>query len=310
MFESQNIEYKESWRDVYLQWVAGFANAQGGTIFIGKNDKGETVGVKDPNRLMDDLPNKFRDVLGVMPEVNLHDENGLSFIEIVTPPYAVAISYHGKYYYRSGSTKQELKGYALNEFLLKKSGKTWDVIGEPRATLKDIDKKTIERFLRDSKKVGRLPDNIGNLTIEELLEKLRLSENRKLTRAAVVLFGKDPARFYPNQKVRIGRFGVDDTDLKFQDEIEGNLLHLLYETTDILNRKYFKNPIHFEGLLRIEKGEYPAAAVREMLLNALVHRDYMSTWVQIRMYDDKLSIWNAGMLPEGLSLESLKRQHP
>lgn len=61
---------------------------------------------------------------------------------------------------------------------------------------------------------------------------------------------------------------------------------------------------------RIEKGEYPVAAVREMLLNALVYRDYMGSSVQIRMYDNKFSIWNKGMLPEGLSLEALKRQHP
>ena len=58
--ETQNIEYKESWRDEYIKWICGFANAQGGTLYIGKNDKGEVVGVTDANRLMEDIPNKVK----------------------------------------------------------------------------------------------------------------------------------------------------------------------------------------------------------------------------------------------------------
>ncbi len=258
---------------------------------------------------MDDLPNKIRDVLGIMAEINLHEENGLYYLEIITPPYAVPISLRGNYYYRSGSTKQELKGNALNEFLLRKSGKTWDEVIEQRATLTDIDETSIEQFQRDARKSGRLPDD-GNASLVEFLEKLRLTENGQIKRAAIVLFGKDPARFFANQVVKIGRFGNSDDDLRFQEIVEGNLFYLLRETAEQLNRKFFVKPIDFEGLQRIEKGEYPVAAVREMLLNALVHRDYMGSSVQIRMYDDKFSIWNEGTLPEGLSLEALKRQHP
>jgi ATP-dependent DNA helicase RecG len=308
MPEQQNIEYKESWHDEYLKWVCGFANAHGGTIYIGKDDRGATVGVADYKKLMDDLPNKIRDVLGIMAEVNLHEDGGLYFIEIVTPPYSVPISLRGNYYYRSGSTKQELKGNALMEFLLRKSGKTWDDVIEPRATLADIEEKTVERFKSDARKSGRLPDD-GDLPLGEFLDKLRLTENGQLKRAAVVLFGKDPGRFYPNQTVKIGRFGASDDDLRFQEVVEGNLLHLLRETAEQLNRKFFIKLVNFEGLQRIEKGEYPVAAVREILLNALVHRDYMGSNVQVRIYDDKFWVWNEGTLPEGLSLESLRRAH-
>lgn len=77
------------------------------------------------------------------------------------------------------------------------------------------------------------------------------------------LFGKEPSRFYPNQLVKIGKFGKSDDDLKFQEIVEGNLLYLLRETSEQLNRKFFVKPIDFEGLQRIEKGEYPVAAVRD-----------------------------------------------
>ena len=68
MSENQNIEYKQSWRDEYLRWICGFANAQGGVLEIGKNDRGEVVGVADAAKLMQDLPNKMRDVLGIVAE--------------------------------------------------------------------------------------------------------------------------------------------------------------------------------------------------------------------------------------------------
>ncbi len=197
------------------------------------------------------------------------------------------------------------------EFLLRKSGKTWDDVVEPRATLSDIDGKTVAQYKSDASRDGRLPDDrLGDLPLDEFLDKLHLLENGQLKRAGIVLFGKDQARFYPNQIVKIGRFGLEGDDLKFQEVVEGNLLHLLRKTVAELNRKFFVKPISFEGLQRIEKDEYPLAAVREILLNALVHRDYMSSFIQVRIYDDKFWVWNAGTLPENLSPELLKQSHP
>ncbi len=123
------------------------------------------------------------------------------------------------------------------------------------------------------------------------------------------MFGKDPNRFYPNISVKIGRFVKDDADLRFQDVIEGNMVYLLEEVIKRLGYKYLVQQIEFRGILRIEKGEYPLAAIREMLLNSLVHRVYMGSHVHIRVYDDKISIWNEGVLPFGLNIEALKENH-
>ena len=90
--ESQNTEYKESWRDEYLKWICGFANAQGGRLFIGVNDDHLVVGVDDAQKLMEDIPNKVRDVLGVIVDVNLQKENEKEYIEIVVPPYSNPIN--------------------------------------------------------------------------------------------------------------------------------------------------------------------------------------------------------------------------
>ncbi|MGB8320768.1 MAG: ATP-binding protein, partial [Ignavibacteriaceae bacterium] len=225
------------------------------------------------------------------------------------PVYTVAISLRGRYYIRSGSITRELTGNALNDFLIKKSGKTWDDLIEERASNNDIDNKSISRFIKISESTNRLPVVTG-LTNFEVLEKLRLTEGKKLKKAAIILFGKDPGKFYPNTFVKIGRFGKTDFDLLYEEVEEGNLFTILQNVLQQLNRKFFKNPIDFEGMQRIEKGEYPVAAVREMLLNALVHRSYSGAAIQIRVYEDKINIWNEGTLPSELTLDLLKKQHP
>jgi ATP-dependent DNA helicase RecG len=80
--ESQQLEWKEVWRDEFLRGICGFANASGGILQIGKNYKGEIVGLPNAAKLLEDLPNKIRDVLGILVEVNLQQESGAEFLEI------------------------------------------------------------------------------------------------------------------------------------------------------------------------------------------------------------------------------------
>ena len=308
MSEKQNIEYKQSWHDDYMKWVCGFANAIGGMIYIGIDDKGNVVHLTDYAKLMEDIPNKIRNAMGIICDVQLEDKQGKKYISIKVNPYSVAVSLRGRYYYRTGSIKMELTGVELNEFLLKKAGKTWDDVVEEGAAMKDIDEPSITKFIEDSKEKGRMPETKG-LSAFQILEKLQLTEGRKLKRAAIVLFGKDPNRFYPNVQVKIGRFGKDSTDLKFHEIIEGNLVHMLDEVQTQLDHKFLIRPVEFIGMQRIEKREYPLDALREMLLNALVHRTYMGAHIQMRVYNDRLSIWNEGLLPFDLSIEKLKQEH-
>ena len=308
MSESQNIEYKQNWHEDYLDWICGFANAQGGKIYIGKDDAGNAVGIENYKDLMEKIPNKIKNLMGITAEINLLQENDKHFIEIIVQSYSVPISLRGRYYYRSGSVKQELTGAALNEFLLKRAGYTWDDVIETRATFDDIDEGTIKKYLRKAEEAGRLPDADGFST-SELLEKLRLSENGQLKRAAIVLFGKDPGRFYPNTFVKIGKFEDDDFTIRFQETEEGNLIQVLDKVLRTLDYKFLIRNISFAGMNRIETLEYPVAALREMLLNALIHRNYMGAPTQLRVYDNKLTLWNHGMLPEGITLDKLTKNH-
>ncbi len=310
MVEQHNIEYKQSWRDEFLKWICGFANAQGGKIFIGIDDKGNITGVQDYKKLMDDIPNKAVNHLGLVVDVNLHQQLGKHYIEIVVPESTVPISYHGTYHYRSGSTKQELKGAALHNWLLKKSGKNWEDIPIPGATVNDLDTETIQNFLKKAISKERIPATAADESIQLLLERLNLlSKDGELTNAAILLFGKRPYAISPTTSFKIGRFGKQLSDLHFQDIIETNLLTMVEKVMEKLKDRYLIRPISYKGLERMEPLEYPESALREATLNAIIHKDYSSTWIFLRIYDDRLEIWNPGELPEELTVDKLKENH-
>ena len=120
MLENQNIEWKESWRSEYLKWICGFANAQGGELVISKSDRGEIVGIDNARKLLEDIPNQVRDLMGILVDVDFHQRGGLDYLVVNVEPYPYPVSLKGAYHYRSGSTKQVLKGAALDRFLLRK----------------------------------------------------------------------------------------------------------------------------------------------------------------------------------------------
>jgi ATP-dependent DNA helicase RecG len=310
MSESQNVEYKISWRDEYLKWICGFANANGGKIFIGIDDKGNIIGVNDYKKLMDDIPNKSVNHLGLVVNVNLHKDADMHYIEIDVPVSSMPISYHGAYHYRSGSTKQELKGRALHEFLLKKIGKTWDDIVFKDSSVAEIEETAVASFIRAAIKSGRIYPDVNKDGTADILENLELvTPEGKLKAAAILLFGKKPMKYFISSYFKIGKFGVSDSDLKFQDTIEGNIFEMVDRVMRLLKERYLVSTISYEGIQRIEKLEYPEAALREAILNAIVHKDYTDSTIQLSVYDDKLILWNPGKLPDDLPIEKLKLKH-
>ncbi len=308
--ESQNIEYKQSWRDEYLKWICGFANAQGGTIYIGIDDDGKVCGIENAKRLMEDIPNKIVTTMGIVVDVNLYEQEELEYIEAVIEPSNIPINYKGKYYYRSGSTMQELRGPALQQFVLKKMGRSWDDIANEYATIDDLDRGAIDYFLRRGIKAGRISEEEADASTLSVLENLHLlSDDGKLKNAALLLFAKNPQRYFTCVEFRIGRFRKDEADLVTQDVIEGNIIQMADRVMELLQGKYLVSPVRFEGMQRYETLEIPKEALREILYNAIAHKDYAGPDIQMHVYDDHIEVWNEGVLPEGYTEEILMGRH-
>ncbi len=309
MQEQQNVEWKEVWRDEYLKWICGFANAQGGKIYIGKNDTGEVVGIPNSKKLLEDIPNKVRDVLGILVDVNLNETPQGAYLEIIIEAQPFPVNYKGQYHYRSGSTKQELKGSALDKFLLEKKGKKWDGVPVPKVSTTDLKNETFDFFRKKAIVSNRIDESVLQETNLQILENLRLIDKSYLKRASLLLFHHDPEKYFIGAFVKIGYFQTD-TELVFQDEVKGNLFEQVEKSIEILFTKYIKAIISYEGINRVETYEYPKDAVREAILNALTHKDYsMGVPIQISVYEDKLMIWNYGQLPEDWTIENLRQKH-
>ena len=309
MSENQNIEWKESWRDEYLKWICGFANAQGGKIYIGMDDNGVVIGVSDSKRLLEDIPNKVRDILGIIVDVNLLTENEKDYIEIRINPSSYPVNYKGEYHYRSGSTKQLLRGAVLTEFLLSKTGYKWDSVPVDDVTVEDLDKESFDIFRREALRSGRMTEADLNMSNEQLLNSLGLLERGKLKRAAILLFHRNPEKWVTGAYIKIGYFG-EGSDLRYQDEIHGSLFIQADRIIELIYLKYMKAVISYDNMIRIEKYPLPKEGVREAVYNAIIHSNYAALVpIQIRIHEDAVYISNDCVFPVGWTVETLMERH-
>lgn len=179
----------------------------------------------------------------------------------------------------------------------------------PNVTIEDLKTETFDFFRKKGIKSNRLNDDVLTDSYELLLANLKLTDGKYLKRAALLLFHPDPEKFVTNAYIKIGYF-ESDSDLRYQDEIHGNLFEQVEKTMDLLFTKYIKAMISYDGIYRVETFEYPKEAIREALHNAVAHKDYTgATPIQISVYNDKIMIWNYGRLPENWTIDTLQKKH-
>ena len=239
MVENQDVEFKTIWKDEYLKWICGMANANGGTIYIGKDDKGKVVGVNNAIKLVKEIPNKIKDTMGIIPEVKIEEENDLLYLVIKVDEYPMPISYQGKFYLRSGSNNHEVTGSELDKFMLDRVGKRWEDLPVKNATFDDLSEEAFKVFKEKSVKSGRLKPEDVEIDNETLLKNLGLYDGKYLNKAGILLFGDN------------------DADLRYQDEIQGPLILQVDKAIDLIYLKYLKALIHYEGVQRIDEYMFP-----------------------------------------------------
>ena len=175
MIENQDVEFKKIWKDEWLEWICGFANTTGGFLYIGVDDNGKVVGLGNAAQsLLDKLPGKIKDSLGILTEVKLEKENDLEYIAIKIDKYPIPISYHGKFYLRSGRSNHEATSSEYDRLLLERFGKTWDAMQVPNVTVEDLDSNAIERFKKLAVENKRLSPDEVKIDNKGLLENLKL----------------------------------------------------------------------------------------------------------------------------------------
>lgn len=257
---------------------------------------------------MEDIPNKIQSKLGIVADVNLLTKDGLEYIEIVVNPWAFPVNCDGEYHYRSGSTKQQLRGNALTNFLMARTGMKWDAVTVPNISVTDLDKESFDIFRREALRSGRMTKEDLDITNEELLEKLDLMVDGRLKRAGALCFYRTPEKVIGGCYVKIGKF--EGSELLYQDEVHGSLMIMADRVIDLIYLKYLKATISYYKETRVETYPFARDAVREAVFNALIHCNWADNIpIQIRIEDAAMVVSNSSMLPFGWTVETLLGSH-
>lgn len=307
--ENTTVELKEKINESTFNTISAFANKDGGIIYIGISDKKEIKGFEYNNSMLGDLTNRIVNLLGIHPQIDCIKVDEKDVLQIKIKKSTLPVSYKGKYYTRVGNTTREMQGEELRSFFIK--GTNWDGL-TGNYSLDEIDTEAVRKFIRMALRSGRLRTEDENKDIKTIFKKLKLIINGKLTNGAIMLFGKNPQKYFINALVRVGRF-KDETTIIGDRRIEGNLFKQIEEAEEaIKNFINVRYEITGEQLTRKNIWDYPLEAIREALLNAVIHRDYFkyNVQTQIKIFNDWIWLFNIGGLPEGITLEQLKTTHP
>jgi len=302
--ESQRIEFKASFNEDVIETLSAFANTKGGKVFVGVSNDGSLVknfaiGDETLQQCLNEIKNKTQPAIIPNAEI-IEYENG-KIIEFSVQEYPVKpIAFRGRYFKRVKNSNHQLSAMEISDIYMKTMQYSWDAYFSDRYTYADLDEQKIQKFIDKVNAKGRFLF-VGNP--KECLEKIKYIDGDKITNAALLLFAKDDI----SHNVHIGR--LKTPTLIIDDRI---IKKTLFETVDDI-MKYIIAQIKFAFEIkgyptqRTEIPEYPLEAIRETVLNAVIHRDYLSPYdIQIKIFDREITIYNPGKLSGDLTFEDLQ----
>ena len=316
--ESDQLEFKRSTGELReaAETLCGFLNEKGWRVLLGVANDGRVLGQQIADRTLQDVGNtlhRFEPAVHVeCTQVNVADD--LSVLMLSVPagedgPY----SFDGRAYQRIGTTTQRMPASEYQRRLLARmhSQRRWENRIAEGYALSDLDVDEIRRTIKSAIEAGRLDSVVTSPG--DVLDRLGLRLDGDLSQAAVVAFGRQLLPEFPQCSLRLARFrGVSKTEFLDQRQLTGHAFQLLDEAMTFILR-------HIPVAGRIESGKlerkdtplYPTVALREALVNALCHRDYSMPGgaVSVAVFDDRLEITSTGLLPAGLTVADLKRDH-
>jgi ATP-dependent DNA helicase RecG len=289
------------------------ATGRGGLILIGITSEGQISGAPIDEASLEKWTAQIalatEPAVAVDGEIHYAGEKRVAVLAIPEMPIK-PVAVNGRCYKRLGPHNHLLTAAEIAELHALTTGRSWDSLPVESATFKELDPIKIEKYIetanaRHRRKIDK------NESPFAILDKLHLIRNGKLTNAAILLFGREPQVFFPQAKIKAGRF-KSETVIVDDAEIGGTLIEQIDAAFAFIQRHLAVKLVITGQPQREEVWEYPLGALREGLINAITHRDYAATataTTQVRIYDDNLLIWNPGNLPLNLRLDDLKRKH-
>jgi ATP-dependent DNA helicase RecG len=304
---TENKQSLNEWREI-VESIAAFASANGGTVRIGIDPAGRRVGVQLGRRSLENLADQIKNNTEPpqFPTINWEGDEASAVVLVRVDESSVKpVWAFGRPYKRVGRTNQRLSREEAQRLQELTTGRTWDALPCRELRQADIDRASVEQFL------SRAGQDISTTT-EGVLRNMGLLVSEGLCNGAAVLFARNPQQFVPGAQVKCARFrGRSSVEFLDEQTLDGNVLTQIGEALAFAARTTMQG-IRITGRAERETvPEYPSGAIREAIINAVCHRDYANPGtVQLRIYDDRLEVWNPGALPPDLTVEALYREHP
>ena len=306
--ETDTLELKESFDKEVIESAGAFANTNGGAILIGVTRKSVVKGCSVSGDVLKDWANQISQATEprVIPEMKVENFDGNDIIAIHIKECPIKpVSVKGKHFIRVSASNRAMTSREISDMHLHSTGMSWDKLPTPDGKLDDIDIEQVKGHIRMANESGcrNIKENESPLSV---LEKWGLIKNGKPTWAAVLLFSKEP---HSISQLHCGRF-KEETLVIDDRMIRGVLADEINEAMDFIRKNINVKFVITGKPRRDEIWDYPLDALREALTNCVCHRDYIHpSNAEVRIYDDRLSIWNPGKLPFGMTMEKLFKPH-
>ena len=289
--ESQTLEFKASFDKATVETLVAFANAQGGTVLVGVTDSGRVQGITLGKESLNEwlVHIKAATSPSIIPDLLAHAINGKTIVAIDIAEFPVKpVSTKGRFYKRVANTNQALNSSQISDLYMQTLQLSWDAYPAHHAKVDDLSPTKIERFVSQVNAGGRFA--LDGATPMQALEKLNYVQQGQPTWAAMLLFAQEPLRHH----IHIGRFKTPDMIID-----DRQITDTLFEAVDQAMKfiiSYIAVAFEFDGSIqRKERFAYPLPALREALLNAVVHRDYTDgSDIQVKIFDKQITIFSPG----------------
>ena len=318
--EGPNLEIKRSTGELRegLQTICAFLNGSGGMVLFGVRPDGQPEGQQVSDQTLRDIAQAFErfEPPVDLPIERLSLENGREILILRTTKTldSAPFTFDGRPYERVASTTRKMSQEKYENLLLARAHtkRRWENEPAEGMAIKGIDRDEVFRIVDIARSVGRLVGPVGR-SLPDVLTRLGLRTDGRILQGAVVLFGKTFMPDYPQCELRMARFrGTTKTEFLDQRQVRGPAFKLL-EEAEIFCQRHFPMPARIVPgqMRRVETLLIPPDAMREILVNALIHRDYSIAGgaVSLAIFDDRVEVWSAGGFPKGITPRSLTQNH-
>ncbi len=319
--ESDRLEFKKSTTQMKpaFETLCAFLNGGGGVILFGVTDNGQIVGQHVGDKTKQELARELSKIEPKpSPEIQYIDigQDKQVIVIDVLPGTHMPYVYDGRPFEKNQSTTERMSQHGYERLIIQRNqlNHSWEEFPASDYALDDLDHEEIRRTIKEGVEKNRIGIEVLNYSIEQILINLKLMKNSQLTNAAVVLYAKDPEKIFSRCAIKMARFrGVDKLGGFIDNQWEtGNAFQLISIAHQFASRHLpIAGFFEADNWQRIDQPAVPALALREALINSICHRDYTvrSTTNSLAIFDNRMELWNVGVLPSELKIENLKQPH-